>query len=63
MTPEELKQVGESLYGTRWQTKLARELPINVRTLRRWLSGEVAIRPIVANRIRDIANHTPLKNK
>jgi hypothetical protein len=38
-------------YGPRWQTKLARALPVNPRTVRRWLSGERKIRPLVAERI------------
>lgn len=46
MTPEELREIGERLFGSRWQTKLARSLEngdgthVNPRTVRRWLSGE-----------------------
>jgi hypothetical protein len=54
VTPAELRQIGEQLYGPRWQTKLARVLPVNPRTVRRYLSGEVKIRPVVAERIRGL---------
>ncbi len=56
MTPAELRTIGEQLYGPRWQTKLARALPVNDRTVRRWLSGERKIRPLVAERIKALAN-------
>jgi hypothetical protein len=55
MTPTDLRTIGERLYGPRWQTKLARALPVNPRTVRRWLSGERQIRPLVAERIRAMA--------
>jgi hypothetical protein len=51
VTPAELRKIGEYLYGPRWQTKLARALPVNVRSVRRWLSGERNIRPVIAERI------------
>lgn len=34
-----LKQVGEALYGPRWQSELARELNVADRTVRRWVFG------------------------
>ena len=52
MTPGELRTIGERLYGPRWQTKLARALPVNARSVRRWLSGERNIRPVIAARIK-----------
>jgi pyocin large subunit-like protein len=52
MTPAELRAIGEALYGPVWQTKLARVVPANVRTVRRWLSGKSPVRPVVAARIR-----------
>ena len=54
MKSAELRLIGESLYGPRWQSKLARALPVNPRTVRRWLAGEVKIRPVVAARIRTL---------
>lgn len=56
MTPTELRTLAESLYGPRWQTKLARALPVNDRTVRRWLSGDRKIRPLVAERIKALSN-------
>jgi hypothetical protein len=55
MTPTDLRILGESLYGPRWQTKLARALPVNPRTVRRWLSGEIKMRSVVAERIKSLA--------
>lgn len=44
MTPDELREAGERLYGTwGWQTKLAHELQVDGSTVRRWLSGKVVI--------------------
>ena len=34
-----LRIVGESLYGTRWQSDLAVDLGISDRTMRRWVAG------------------------
>jgi hypothetical protein len=55
MTPEELRKVGERLYGQRWQSKLAKALPVNVRTVRYWLSGKRNIREVIARRINQLA--------
>ena len=54
MTPEELRSIGEKLYGPRWQTKLARALPVSPRSVRYWLSGKHAIREVIARRIRGL---------
>ena len=44
MTPEQLRDVGEQLYGNwGWQTKMAEILRVDSSTVRRWLSGKVAI--------------------
>lgn len=49
MTPEELREAGERLYGTwGWQTKLAHELHVDGSTVRRWLSGKVPIPGLAA---------------
>jgi hypothetical protein len=58
MTPAELRTIGESLYGPRWQTKLARALPVNPRTVRRWLAGKTKIRQLVAERIKSLTQKT-----
>lgn len=55
MTPVELRKIGEKLFGPRWQTPLARALPVTTRSIRHWLSGKRKIRPLVAARIRSLA--------
>lgn len=39
MTPAQLKTIGEALYGTNWQSALAREIGVNDRTVRYWADG------------------------
>lgn len=39
MTPEQLRAMGEMLYGRDWITPLANALDINVRNVERWSSG------------------------
>jgi hypothetical protein len=34
-----LKEVGEALYGSRWQSELARRIGISDRSVRRWVAG------------------------
>jgi len=34
-----LAEAGEALYGTRWQSDLARDLGVSDRTVRRWAAG------------------------
>jgi hypothetical protein len=48
MNPQELRKIGESLFGPRWKSSLARALSteshrLDVRTVRRWASGERSI--------------------
>lgn len=43
MTRAELHNVASAVYGRTWQAELARALAINVRTVRRWASGDAAI--------------------
>ena len=33
-----LRQVGEALFGARWQSDLSREIGISDRTMRRWIA-------------------------
>ena len=56
MTPAELREIGEKLFGPRWQTPLARALPVSARTVRYWLAGKRAIRPVIAERIRSLTS-------
>lgn len=39
MSSRLLQRVGESLYGPRWQTDLARDLDVSDRTIRNWVAG------------------------
>jgi len=54
-----LAQVGEALYGQRWQSELARELNVSDRTMRRWLQLDMAhpapqeIRPKIVKLLED----------
>lgn len=44
MSPDDLRAAGEALYGRwGWQTRLAERLKVDGSTVRRWLSGAVAI--------------------
>ncbi|MDB5350990.1 MAG: hypothetical protein JWN86_2237 [Planctomycetota bacterium] len=54
MKAEELRSIGEKLFGPRWQTMMARALPVNPRTVRKWLAGKRQISPLAAARIRSI---------
>lgn len=56
VTPAELRKIGERLYGSRCQAKLARALPVSARTVRYWLSGKRRIRPVIAERIRGLSS-------
>jgi len=38
-----LRDVGEALYGPFWQSEMARELEVAVRTIQRWLAGDSPI--------------------
>ena len=52
MTPEELRSVGQAIYGKRWQTKLAEALPVSTRSIRYWLKGIHKINERTARQIR-----------
>jgi hypothetical protein len=34
-----LVESGEALYGPRWQSELARDLDVSIRTMQRWAAG------------------------
>lgn len=40
MTPDTLSRIGQALYGSRWQSELARALGVSDRTMRRWVVGQ-----------------------
>lgn len=43
-----LKRTGETLYGSRWQSEIARDLGISDRHVRRLATGEEPLRPGMA---------------
>lgn len=43
ITVDQLTAIGTALYGSQWQSALARDLGIADRTMRRWVSGESPI--------------------
>lgn len=53
MTPAELRKLGDQ-HGRGWQSHLARELPVNDRTVRRWVAGATEIHPALEKPIRQI---------
>jgi len=44
---EILADMGQTLYGTRWQSDLARALGVGDRRVREWVNGERSIPPAV----------------
>lgn len=40
MAADLLHRCGEALYGERWQSPLARDLAVAVRTVQRWAAGQ-----------------------
>lgn len=54
MPPDLLQEIGESLFGQRWQSDLARSLDVSDRTVRRWLAGEFSIPQAVDAELRGI---------
>lgn len=45
LTPATLARAGELLYGSWWQSELARALDVGPRRVREWLAGERSIPP------------------
>tara|TARA_R110002110_G_scaffold116306_5_gene287811 strand:+ start:101 stop:322 length:222 start_codon:yes stop_codon:yes gene_type:complete len=54
MTREQLKDVGEALYGPRWQSELSRDLTVAVRTVQRWDAGERGIPASLGDDLREL---------
>ena len=44
MMPSDLEAMGKSIYGYGWQTKLARDLDVNIRTVQRWIAGSSKVK-------------------
>ena len=51
MTTEQLQKAGRLLYGDQWQSNLARSLSVDDRTVRRWASGDSAIKKSIASEV------------
>lgn len=49
-----LVAVGQALYGTRWQSELARALGVSDRTVRGWISGRMEPRQGVYRDLLDL---------
>lgn len=45
MSSKLLRDVGEAVYGPRWQTELSRSLGVSDRTVRRWAAGTDDVPP------------------
>lgn len=54
MTPDLLREVGEALYGERWQSDLARDLNVADRTVRRWAAGDFDMPEALGKELRDL---------
>lgn len=52
MTTADFIILCESHYGAGWQSKLARDLVRDVRTIRRWKSGQSPVPKVVADWLR-----------
>lgn len=48
LQPSTLVMIGEALFGSRWQSELARALDVSDRTVRRWVAGATDLPPGVA---------------
>lgn len=56
VTPSELRQIGELLYGERWQTQLAKALDVNERNVRYWLAERHAIPEGIEGELKRLAD-------
>lgn len=54
MTPEFLREIGEALDGSAWQTAQAKRRNVAVRTVQRWAAGSSQIPPIATDLVADI---------
>lgn len=61
MTATELIAAGERLYGANWRQPLAWKLQVNIATLRRWTSGEIAVPGPVALAVTLLLERLPRK--
>jgi len=55
MQIKDLRPIGQYLYGGGWQSALAKDLRVNLRTVQRWASGDIIIKLSVADKIYQLA--------
>lgn len=55
MTPDLLNRIGQALYGALWQSALARDVNVAVRTMQRWAAGETPIPPTLREELAQLA--------
>lgn len=53
----ELHKLSEKVFGTGWQSKLARHIDTNPRTVRRWVSGEIPVPTVVILYLKLVIKH------
>lgn len=51
LTTDQLTAIGQALYGTQWQSDLARALDVNSRRVRQWLNDERPIPEWLSNEL------------
>ena len=54
LTASELRRIGQALYGSRWQTELARALGLSPRYIRRLAAGTSPMTASLAGRVREV---------
>jgi hypothetical protein len=54
MTPDTFARLGELIHGERWVHRLAKDLGVDERTIRRWAAGTSAIKPGVWRDLVDV---------
>lgn len=63
MSPSELIEIGERLFGPQWRKPLADALGVDVATLRRWATARVAVPRVAALAIRLLADRREAKEE
>ncbi len=62
MTPNLFRAIGEALYGPQWQSEMARQLDVALRTVQRWSVGTSpvpdSVRPELVSLLRENSRHT-----
>jgi hypothetical protein len=53
MTPADFAAACEAIYGAGWQSKLARDLVRDPRTIRRWKAGDSPVPKVVAEWLKE----------